>query len=119
VQPTPDTEQSWIKTRRFPRYKTNLPLKVRKLAETTVSGQCNIIAGGGLGGILPQPLPVGDVVLLEFLVPTHSSSMRVWALVRYQQELQHGFEFLSLTPAQRLSVREFCHELALQSATHT
>ncbi len=106
----------WSKQRRFPRYRTDLPLGVHNHHERELDGRCLVIAEGGIGGILPEPIPVGSVVQLRFAIPTHRTLFEVWAVVRYQVDLHHGFEFVSLTEDERLSVRQFCNELAIQSA---
>jgi hypothetical protein len=101
------------KPRRFPRYRTNLPLRVRSHNERDIDGCCFVIAEGGLGARLPEPISVGSVVQLWLALPTYSTSINVWAIVRYQLDLQHGFEFVSLTEGERLSIRQFCNELAI------
>jgi len=102
--------------RRFPRYRTNLPLRVRNSQDRDIDGSCIVIAEGGLGGILPEAIPVGSVVQLRLALPTHPTLFQVWAVVRCQLDFHHGFEFVSLTDAERLSVREFCNRLATQLA---
>jgi PilZ domain len=106
----------WPKQRRFPRYRTNLPLRVRDHQEHDLDGRCLIIAEGGLGVILPKPIPVGSVVQLRLAIPTHPTVVEVWAVLRYSLDLNHGFEFVSLTEAERLSIKQFCKELATRSA---
>jgi hypothetical protein len=103
--------------RRFPRYRTDLPLRVRTHEELDAGGRCFVIAEGGLGGVLAQAIPVGSVVQLRVALPTHPALFEVWAVVRYQLDLHHGFEFLSLSEEERLSVRQFCNELAVEQAT--
>ena len=103
------------KRRRFPRYRTDLPITVRNPLERNLEGHCNVIAEGGLCVTLPEAVPEGNVVLLEFVVPTHPTPLRVWAAVRYLIGLQHGVEFISITEGERLSIRQFCSELVLQS----
>jgi len=93
-----------------------LPLTVRNHQERDLGGRCFVIAEGGLGGILPEPIPVGSVVQLWLAVPTHPTLLEVWAVVRYQLDLNHGFEFVSLIEGERLSIRLFCNDLAVQSA---
>jgi len=39
------------------------------------------------------------------------------AVVRNQFGLQHGLEFVSLTKADQVSIRQFCSELATQEAS--
>ena len=106
----------WPKQRRFPRYRADLPLRVRNQQERDLDGCCIGISEGGLGGILPEPIPVGSVVQLRLSLPTHPTALEVRAVVRHQlDDLRHGFEFVSLTEAERLSIRQFCNELAIQS----
>ncbi len=101
------------KSRRFPRYRTSLPLRVRSHDERDIEGCCFIIAEGGLGASLPEPISVGSVVQLCLALPTCATPINVWAIVRYQLDLDHGFEFVSLTEGERLSVRQFCNQLAI------
>ena len=102
--------------RRFPRYRTALPLRVRDHLERPLEGHCDIIAEGGLGTTLSETLPLGSVVLLQFTLSNRPTEFQVWAIVRSHVALrQHGLEFVSLTEEERLSIRQFCNELAVQS----
>jgi hypothetical protein len=104
-------EEKWTTgKRRFPRYLTNLPLTVT-FRGRDLEGYCNQIAEGGLGALLPEPFPVGKVVLLQFAVPTHPAGLRVHGVVRYQIGFQHGLEFASLNEGERLAILQFCREL--------
>jgi len=60
---------------------------------------------------LPEKVPVGSVVSLQFVVPPHATKLRVEAVVCYQVGFQHGLEFTSLNEGERLSIRQFCTEL--------
>jgi hypothetical protein len=104
--------------RRFPRYRTALPLRVRDHLERQLEGYCDIIAEGGLGVTLSETLPPGSVVLLQFALPNRPTELQVWAIVRsYVDPHQHGLEFISLNDEERLSIRLFCNELAVQSVS--
>jgi len=94
-----------------------LPVAVRNRLEGDLEGHSNAISEGGLSVTLPGPIPVGSVVLLQFALPTHPTALRLWAVVRHLIGLQHGLEFVSVTEGERLSLRQFCNELALQSAS--
>jgi len=96
--------------RRFPRYLTDLAITVT-LRESDFEGYCNQIAEGGLGALLPQPVPVGSVVWLQFVVAPHATELHVQAVVRYQTGFRHGLEFTSLAEAERVAIRQFCREL--------
>jgi diguanylate cyclase (GGDEF)-like protein/PAS domain S-box-containing protein len=102
--------------RRFPRYRTDLQLRVRDHLERDLEGRCGIISEGGLAVSLPEPLPVGIVVPLHFTVSTHPTPLHVMAVVRTQLGFQHGLEFVSLTEAEQVSIRQFCNELATPEA---
>jgi PilZ domain len=101
--------------RRFPRYRTDLPVTVLNRLERNLEGHCEVISEGGLGVTLAKAVAEGNVVLLQFAVPTHSTPFRVWAMVRNLSGLQHGLEFISITEGERLSIRQLCNELAIQS----
>jgi len=96
--------------RRFLRYLTNLPITVG-LPQREIEGYCNEIAEGGLGALLQEPVAVGRVVSLQFVVPTPPTELRLQGVVRYEFGYQHGLEFLSLKEEERLAIRRFCTEL--------
>jgi len=105
--------------RRFVRYYTDLPLRLRVQGERELAGRCVVIAEGGLAAVLPEPIAAGAVVTLELPVPTHPTVLRAWAVVRNQIGLRHGFEFLSLTDPERVAIRTFCSRLMIQSERTT
>lgn len=113
----PKTEAT--EKRRFPRYHVDLPLRVRDQLERDREGRCHFIAVGGLAATISECLSPGSVVLLNFTLPNHPAELQIWGVVRYQQEAQHGLEFVSLTEPERLSIRQFCNQLAVQSAEGT
>ena len=107
----PENQERWTTgKRRFPRYLTNLPLTV-SLGERALEGYCNQIAEGGLGALLPEPVPTSRVVALQFVVPSRPTELHVQAVVRYQIGFQHGLEFASLNEGERLAILQFCREL--------
>jgi hypothetical protein len=103
------------KRRRFPRYYTDLPIRLRDQQEQEFAGRCVVIAEGGLAAILPQPITAGSVVTLQLSIPHHSTVLEAWAIVRNQVGLRHGFEFVSLTDLERAAIRQFCNGLMIQS----
>jgi c-di-GMP-binding flagellar brake protein YcgR len=99
--------------RRFPRYRTDLHRVVRDGHGRSLRGLCFVISEGGLGAVLYEAIPVGTMVRLCFDLPNPPTLMRISAMVRNQLNDKYGFEFLSLSVDQRLSLRQFCHQLAL------
>jgi hypothetical protein len=110
-------EQAFANRRRFPRYRTNLPLRVHDPQGRDLGGCCAVISECGLGGTLPEAVAVGSVVELRLALPTRPTPLGVWAVVRCQLDFHHGFEFVSLTGGEQLSLRQFCTELAAEEAT--
>jgi hypothetical protein len=96
--------------RRYPRYRTEIPIRVTLLAEAgykEVLGRCGDIGEGGAGAVLTAEVPKGEVVDLELSCPG-GEQFAVRAVVRYRRGLLHGFEFMSLTPEQRGIVGWLC-----------
>lgn len=112
----PTGEQHQYAHRRFPRHRTYLPLKVRNQREFEIGGTCIVIAVGGIKAVLSEVIPVGSVVRLRLALPNHSMLIEVLAIVRCQADRHHGFEFLSHTDAERLSIIEFCNEVAINAS---
>jgi PilZ domain len=104
---------SWPVQRRFPRFRTDLPITVRDPLEHEFEGHCNVFAEGGLAAIFPEEFPVGSVVLLRFMVPTHPTELRVLAEVRYHIGFLHGLEFVSLNEEDRRPIQQFCSHLSI------
>jgi len=106
---------SSTRRRRFPRYYTDLPLTLRDPQEQEFAGRCVVIAEGGLATVLPEPIAAGSVVMLQLPIPTHPAMLEVWAVVRNQLGLRHGFEFVRLADSERVAIRQFCSGLMMQS----
>lgn len=99
--------------RRVPRYRTDLPLIVRMLGEEgylRVHGRCTEISESGLGAVTTAELNTGEIVSLALPVP-EGKEMELRAVVRHRMGFLHGFEFISLLPAQAEQLREFCRGL--------
>ena len=110
TSPVPSSDR-----RRFPRYYTNLPIKLLDQEKQPFRGRCTVVAEGGLGAILPQSFPMGSMVMLQLSIPTHATELMASAIVRNQKGLRHGFEFVSLTDSERVALKEFCNGLVPQA----
>jgi len=111
---TPPVE-SPFKRRRFPRYYTDLPLKLRNQQGQNFIGRCVEIAEGGFGAVLPYGIPAGSQVAAQVSIATHTTVLTPKAIVRNQKGLRHGFEFVSLADSERAAIRQFCSGLMIQS----
>lgn len=101
-------------SRRFARYRTELPVIVKVLGQEgylRVHGRCFEIAECGLGAVITSELKVGEMVTLEFYLPEQADPFILSAIVRHRMGFLHGFEFVGIGPAQRERIRSFCRDL--------
>jgi hypothetical protein len=97
--------------RRFPRYRLDLPVVAtieHKNAPTTfILGRCHVLNEGGVSALLTQPLVPGTKVTLCLW-----NLITVDAVVRDVRGLEHGFEFVTASDAQRQEIEQLCDKLA-------
>src|SRR5581483_12253699 len=94
--------------RRYARYAVDVRLVVQAFQDgnsKSAWGRIHEMGEDGLSATLTSELKAGDVVSLEFCLPVSTEATKVRAVVRYQDGFRHGFEFLTLTPAQRTALR--------------
>jgi hypothetical protein len=99
--------------RRFPRYRSDLPLIVKVLGQEgylRVHGRCTEIAESGLGAVVSAELSAGEMVALEISIP-HGAELTLRAVVRHRMGFLHGFEFVGMLPEQTESIQVFCQNL--------
>ena len=105
-------------TRRFPRFVIDVRLQV-KMFQAGEFRQCwgrsTEMGQDGIGATLTGSLEPGEIVTLEIPLPLTPYPIKVRAIVRYRQGLRYGFEFLTLSEAQRDTVRRTCEMLATRS----
>ena len=118
---SPKTARSFSKDgrdykRRFPRFRTDLPLIVRLLAQegyVRVHGRCTEMSVSGLGAVTTAELAPGEIVSLTLPIP-EGAEMELRAVVRHRMGFLHGFEFVSVLPEQLEHLRAFCQSLIEQ-----
>jgi len=100
-------------TRRYARYRTEMPLIVRVLGENgymRIHGRCFEIAENGLGAVITSEFAAGEMVSLEFSIPG-SEAMTLRAVVRHRMGFLHGFEFVGLLAEQGEQIKAYCRTL--------
>ena len=100
-------KQPWPTTRQFERRPLEARLLMVAAGPHSYRGWCRDVGEGGLGATIAAPLKLGDEVSLEFELPGCSEPLRVRALLRFSDGFRQGFEFLTLTPAQRSELLAF------------
>jgi PilZ domain len=101
--------------RRYPRFAIDARLQVRMFQSgefRTCWGRSTEIGQDGIGATLTGELETGEIVSLDMPLPLSPYPVKVRAIVRYRQGLRYGFEFLTLTDAQRETIRRVCDMLA-------
>ena len=101
-------------TRRFARYRTELPLIVKVLSVDgymRVHGRCFEINDSGLGAVVTSEFRPGEMVSLEFSIPDVAEVQTLRAVVRHRMGFLHGFEFVGALPEQREHIRTYCRSL--------
>ena len=104
--------------RRYPRFTLDVRLQVRMFQAgefRSCWGRSTELGQDGIGATLTGDLEQGEIVSLEIPLPLSPYPLKVRAIVRYRQGLRYGFEFLTLSEAQRDTVRRTCEMLASRS----
>ena len=109
------TAQAQRRLRRFSRYRFDVRIQVSVFRDgltTTCWGRTSELGQDGIGATLSGELQAGEVVSVEFPIPLPPHLMKVRAVVRYSEGLRCGFEFLVVSDAQKLTLRQVCVVLA-------
>jgi len=111
TNPKPDSKTS----RRFLRQALDVRVSVhafRSGESVSFWGRSSELGEDGIGATLTGELEAGEVVSMELALPTAPFPIKFRALVRYRDGLRHGFEFLTLSAAQREEIRRVCETLS-------
>ena len=96
------------KPRRFRRFALDSRIKVFRAGQSRpLVGRTLGISEAGISALLAADLETGESVRLEFALPTSSLGLVVRAVARNRSGARYGFEFLSLSEAQRESITAF------------
>lgn len=90
---------------------------VRSGVPDTVPGRSLNVCERGIAAMLAGELTAGEVVGIEIRLPLAADSLQTRALVRYQDKLRCGMEFLGLTAEQRGTIREWSKEAKAEPDT--
>ena len=104
--------------RRYPRFAIDARMQVRMFQSGEFQscwGRSTELGEDGIGATLTGELQAGEIVSLQIPLPLSPYPLKVRAIVRYRDGLRYGFEFLTLTDAQREMLRRVCEVLATRS----
>lgn len=113
--PQPPAPQPWSgpSRRRVPRFALQAPLDVTILRSgipDTVPGRSLNVGERGLAAMLAGELEPGETVGIEMRLPLIADPLRTRAMVRYQDQLRCGLEFVGLSADQRASIRDWAKD---------
>lgn len=94
--------------RGMPRRPLFVPLDVivlRSGIPENLPGRCTDLSESGVGAVVAGELIPGQQVAIELRLPNMGVPVRARALVRFQQRLRCGLQFVGLTPEQREMIR--------------
>src|ERR1700691_1647729 len=118
LEPTKPAAPAGAHARRFPRFALDARMQVRMFQDgefRSCWGRSTELGQDGIGATLTGELEAGEIVSLEIPLPLSPYPLKVRAIVRYRQGLRYGFEFLTLSDAQRETVLRVCQMLATKS----
>jgi len=109
------TDSNWrlVEARRHPRYQLETDIRVYPRNSEVVRGHTVDISESGISAMLLMEVPIGEVVRLEFSLPT--GDVDVHALVRQRSAFRYGFQFVEASSAQDVIGRT-CRHLAVEHA---
>jgi len=105
--------REFAEARRHPRYKLQVSIRIYPRNSAVVRGETVDISESGISAMLRVEVPLGEVVRLEFSLP--SGDVDVHALVRQRNAFRYGFQFVESRSAQDLIGRA-CRQLAVEQA---
>src|SRR5215472_10755688 len=108
------SSQELVDARRHPRYRIDLEIRVYPRNAPLVRGDTVDISESGISAMLRVEVPVGEVVRLEFSLPT--GDVDVQALVRQRSAFRYGFQFVVEASSAQEVIWRMCRQLAVEQA---
>ncbi|HET9695493.1 MAG TPA: PilZ domain-containing protein [Terriglobales bacterium] len=112
----------WPITRTGQRYKVVVPVSVRVLRRgqsVSLVGTSTDLSDGGVGvKLIDGELIAGEIVTVEFNLPTSPHPMKVYAMVRHRKLDQYGIQFVDITPENRQAITDLCEVLVPMDVPH-
>ena len=96
--------------RRHPRYKLEVEVRIYPRNVPVVRAHSVDLSESGLSAMLRDEVPLGEVVRLEFTIPT--GEVAIHALVRQRNAFRYGFQFLEAVSQLEIIARA-CRQLAM------
>jgi CheY-like chemotaxis protein len=112
----------WPITRTLQRYKVVVPLVVKVLRSgisVSLKGTSSDLGEGGMGVQLSTgELVPGEIVSLEFSLPTAPHVMKLYGMVRHRKMEQYGIQFVEISAEDRQAIADLCEVLVPMDVPH-
>ncbi|HUM04521.1 MAG TPA: PilZ domain-containing protein [Terriglobales bacterium] len=109
-QPEPPSSPIFSENRRHPRFSFQIDIGVYSRKTGLLKGHTVDISESGISAILTLEVSIGDLVQLEFTLPSGPVAIR--ALVRYKTAFRYGFQFVE--PDTKGVIKAFCQRLVAE-----
>lgn len=111
----PGNTLKWPITRCIQRYEVVVPVTVKVLrrgVSTVATGNSTDLSEAGVRVVLADgELIAGEIVTIEFSLPTSPERLRIYATVRHRKENHYGIQFVEVAPEHRQAIRDLCDVL--------
>jgi hypothetical protein len=107
-QPGAKQSHSFVELRRHPRFPLHTDIRVYSRSAGLLTGYTVDISESGISAMLKLELSVGELVELEFELPSGPVAIR--ALVRHKIAFRYGFQFVE--PEPQGAIKATCSRLA-------
>jgi CheY-like chemotaxis protein len=111
----PGANLKWPITRCLQRYEVIVPVVVRVLRRgipVTLAGNSTDLSEGGVGVKLADgELVAGEIVTVEFSLPTSPAPIRIYATVRHRKTDEYGIQFVDICGEHRQAINDLCEVL--------
>jgi CheY-like chemotaxis protein len=118
----PGHSLKWPITRTLQRYKVVVPLSIRVLRSGVavhLNGTSTDLGEGGIGvQLVTGELTPGEIITVEFSLPTAPHPMKLYGMVRHRKMEQYGIQFVEISGEQRQAIGDLCDVLVPMDLPH-
>jgi hypothetical protein len=93
--PANDGARDFVDQRRHQRFPLKVEIRIYPRNSAVVHGHTVDISESGISAVIPQEVPIGEVVRLEFKLPF--GDVDVFAVVRQRSAFRYGFQYIETT----------------------
>jgi hypothetical protein len=102
--------------RRWERHAVTIPITISLLLDgqpSKLRAQASDVSKGGLSLFITREIAIGVGLLVDFVLPYHSTPLALRGVVRTRSGFNYGIEFLSPTPEEQEIIERTCRVFTL------